>query len=29
MIYTLENIYEESLKDNPVWTSKIIGSNNK
>jgi hypothetical protein len=24
MIYTLENIYGESLKDNPVWTSKIL-----
>ena len=29
MIYTLDNIYEESIKDNPVWTSRIIGSDDK
>jgi hypothetical protein len=29
MVYTLDNIYIESVKDNPVITSKIIGSSNK
>jgi len=28
-IYTIENIREESIKNNPVWTSKIILASSK